>query len=132
MKAIFFAVALGILASNAWAGDSTWYLCDNGKFALNLLEHRSTDGSGRAFSVALMYGAHVLQAEINVGDSNFGTAKMTTGNDSFDGTVSLGLEPSPNAIIDGKLTIDSKVIDVDVAVLNCKILGNNLTVSYVK
>lgn len=125
MKTVIFSAIIAVLSSSAWAADSTWYLCDNGTLAVNLLEHRAANGNGRAFSVALMFGANLVQGEVDAGDDNSGTANITSSKNSFSGTISLGQEPGPNVIVDGTLTLSGQSKDISVNVLGCKVLDNN-------
>ncbi len=65
----FILGMVAILASSsaARAADSTWLLGDNGKIAVSTHEHRA--GAGRATSVTLIYGVHLLVGELKDTDS---------------------------------------------------------------
>jgi hypothetical protein len=56
------------LSFPAQASDSTWLLCDNGKLAVNLLEHRDEVHGKigkRTVSIALIFGMNIASGELD-------------------------------------------------------------------
>jgi len=67
MKAIALAT-FTLFAFNTWAADSTWLLCNDGKLALNVFEHRDANGTDRDTELTMIYGMHVYTATMSSDD----------------------------------------------------------------
>ena len=108
MEFLKSAICFGILASSisapAFARDSLWLLCDDGKLVVNVLEHRDGPDS-RASSLNLILGAHVFSGEKK--DSAKGRLVLrgsTDKNDIFNGNIDIDFI-SRTLKIQGDLTI---------------------------
>jgi hypothetical protein len=62
VKLVILSSLFSFWALPCQAKDSLWLLCDNGKMALNLHEHRA--GLGRAISFSLLFGGYTLTGDL--------------------------------------------------------------------
>jgi hypothetical protein len=62
VQSIILSNIVSFLTLPCQAKDSLWLLCDNGKMALNLHEHRA--GLGRAISFSLLFGGYTLTGDL--------------------------------------------------------------------
>jgi len=121
MAALALAMITGVfLSSAAFAADSTWLLGDNGNLAVSTLEHR--EGDGRATSVTLILGMHLLTGHLSDADSGqiilteIGSAK--SGGYKFKGSISVDYGAS-TITLKGKLDMAGATDDIN-AVFKCK------------
>jgi hypothetical protein len=90
VKSIILATIFSFSSLPCQASDSLWLLCDNGKLAMNLLEHRSADGQGRVTSLTLLLGMNNLSGQLTNTDS--GKVLLTSNpknKTSFNGNVAV-------------------------------------------
>lgn len=90
--------ALAAFTVSTKAADSTWLLGDNGKVAVNSLEHR-LGASGRGTDVTLIIGSHLLKGSLVNRDSGKITLKET-GRDgyTFEGTIAIDYQNSQTTL----------------------------------
>jgi hypothetical protein len=109
-----------LLSSAAFAADSTWLLGDNGQLAVSTLEHR--EGDGRATSITLILGMHLLTGHLTDADSGkiFLTeiGPVQGGRYKFAGTISMDYGAS-TVTLRGKLDMAGATDNVN-AVFRCK------------
>lgn len=121
---IFLALTLTFATSSAHAADSTWLLCQNASFVLNVHEHRvSVDG--RESSLTLIYGAHVLEGSLV--DTDDGAVTLTTRsvrNTNYKGRVALDFAKK-NALVRGELFLNGAKFNISER-LACRELNGKL------
>jgi hypothetical protein len=103
--AVLAIVCSALFASIAFARDSTWMLGDNGKIALNTLEHRSGSG-GRVTEVTLIFGMHLLRGKLVDTDSGPITLKEAGSSKysyTFGGTIGVDYQTN-------KMTVKGKIM----------------------
>jgi len=119
MKSIILGIALSLLSLPALASDSIWLLCDNGKLALNLLEHRSANGTGRVTSLNLLLGMNIFSGQLNNTDSGKVYLTSTNGNNGhFKGNVSVNY-PQETVYLQGTLYLTDSNLKIN-SKLHCK------------
>ena len=115
-------VPLTLLSAKGFAADSTWLLCDNGKLAVNLLEHRAADGMGRVTSLLLLLGANLFKGElvnVDAGEVSLqGNAAGAPGENVFAGNLAVNYA-TKNLVLKGTLITFGQAFNVD-ATLKCK------------
>lgn len=94
MKTIIALVAIA-MTSSTFAADSSWLLC-KGKAVLfesrvnlvvNSHEHRTAEG--RENSLTLIYGAHLLNGNLDTTENDSGSIVLKNDQSNFTGTVSV-------------------------------------------
>lgn len=101
------------------AADSRWLLCDNGNLALNLLEHRSADGQGRATALTLLLGANVFSGQLNNADAGkVILSSLARNQGSFRGDVAVNHQKKL-ASLNGTLTLSGNLFNIRTQ-LKCK------------
>jgi hypothetical protein len=123
MKNLILAFVLALGSLSAQAADSTWLLCDNGSLALNVLEHRA-GASGRATSLTLIYGMHIMKGElvnadagaISLDGSEPGAVK------TFNGNISISYQKNA-VVLSGAMDLYGTPTRVRTQ-LKCKVMKN--------
>jgi hypothetical protein len=88
-----------LLSLPAQASDSTWLLCDNGKLAVNLLEHRNGvkgNISKRTVSIALIFGMNIATGELD----------NTYGGETSSGKILLTSTPKNQSKFSGNILVN--------------------------
>jgi len=106
----------------AAARDSSWLLCENGKLAVNTLEHRS-GATSRQTDIALIYGANILTGVVK--DTSKGPVSLSGGGSSFKGTVEVDYGDDYRLTIKGRLILADEKFNISY-VLPCKELEGEL------
>lgn len=115
------------LAPGTFARDSTWLLADNGKLAVTTFEHRA--GEGRATTVTVIYGEHILRGVLNDADSGRIKLKKETPQEPendyrFTGNISINYEKS-QITLKGKLTVGGSEIGTYSMTVKARELGED-------
>jgi hypothetical protein len=114
-------LAVMAMATAARAADSAWLLCDNGKVALNVYEHRATADT-RATDLTLLHGGHTLAGKLVNSDS--GAVALKGGPATFKGTATVDYAGN-RVVLKGKLALAAGRFDID-AELACKEMDGHL------
>jgi hypothetical protein len=122
-----------LLSLPAQASDSTWMLCDNGKLAVNLLEHRNgVQGniSKRTVSIALIFGMNIASGELdntNGGETSSGRIFLTStpkNHSKFIGNIAVDYAKAVVSL-NGTLTLSGSPYQIRTQ-LQCKDMHSNL------
>lgn len=125
MKALLFFAAGLSLASNGFARDSTWLLCNSDSLVVSSHEHRAQDGDGRETSFTLIFGMHELHGMLKDADSGRVTFKAAKEKGTeFVGRLSLDSSATKLSLI-GSFSIDGEPTKID-ATLECKEMSTDL------
>jgi hypothetical protein len=134
---------IGLVSQSAQAADSLWLLCDDGKLAVNLLEHRNgMDGNvqKRAITITLLLGSNIFVGELDTTSQDASNPRkvslssISTGDkSSFSGTITIDLDYSnPNQkkvlFLNGNLRLQSDLnrkLKIN-SQLQCKEMQSNL------
>jgi hypothetical protein len=125
IKSIVIATMLSFWCLPAQAADSLWLLCDDGHLAMNLLEHRSTDGKGRVTALSLLLGSNTFTGQLT--NTNSGKVVLVAtpkGKNSFNGNVAVDY-PKKAIALKGILNLNGSRFKVN-SQLECKEMRSNL------
>jgi hypothetical protein len=125
LKSIVLGTVLNALSLPCRAADSQWLLCDNGKLALNLLEHRSADGQGRITNFTLLLGANIFLGQLT--DTNSDKVILSSPSkdkSSFRGDVAVNHQKKI-VLLNGTLNLSGNLFNLRTQ-LKCKELRSNL------
>ena len=125
-KLTFGLMGLLCFSTAAMARDSTWLLGDDGQaVALTTFEHRAENG--RATTVTLIYGEHLLRGELKDVDSGKITLKASAAlpenNYIFKGMISIDYEKM-QIKLKGRMTVGEDEIASYDTTIKCKQLGD--------
>jgi hypothetical protein len=124
MKVLFGLLALTLFSAQAEARDSTWLLCQNSSFVLNVHEHRAGMDS-RESSLTLIYGAHVLEgALVDTDDGVVGLTTRSVRNTSYRGRIALDFAKK-TALVRGELSLNGAKFNISER-LACRELNGKL------
>lgn len=126
MKRITAIVALSLfLCSLSDAKDSLWGLGDNGRIAINFLEHRS-EATSRVIDVTLILGNWFVAGRIrepNDARVEDTPISLSAKNASFEGTISVKFGSDKSEVkLKGKLTLGPSAFTLDESV-DCKTIA---------
>jgi hypothetical protein len=125
LKLIVLLSTLSSLSLPSQAADSRWLLCDNGKLVLNVLEHRSADGQGRATDLTLLLGSNVFRGQlINTDLDQVILSSPSQDKSSFRGDVAVNHQKKLVSL-KGTLNLSGNLFSIRTQ-LKCKELRSNL------
>jgi hypothetical protein len=125
LKSIVFLSTFNSLNLPSQAADSRWLLCDNGKLAMNLLEHRSGDGQGRTTDLILLLGSNIFRGQLaNTDLDKVILSSLSQDKSSFRGEVAVNHQKNLVSL-KGTLNLSGNLFSIKTQ-LKCKELRSNL------
>ncbi len=125
LKLTTFVTTLYVLSLPSQAADSRWLLCDDGNLVLNLLEHRSADGQGRATALTLLLGANVFSGQLtNTDAGKVILSSLPKNKGSFRGDVAVNHQKKLVSL-NGTITLSENIFNLRTQ-LKCKELRSAL------